>query len=58
LWNVADKSTPALMNEFYKQLRDGSLKSEALQQAQISLLKGKEFSHPFYWATFTLVGNP
>ena len=58
LWNVADKSTPALMNEFYKQLRDGSLKSEALQKAQISLLKGKEFSHPFYWATFTLVGNP
>ena len=58
LWNVADASTPALMNKFYEQLRAGSLKSEALQQAQISLLKGKEFSHPFYWATFTLVGNP
>ena len=58
LWNVADASTPTLMNKFYEQLRAGSLKSEALQKAQISLLKGKEFSHPFYWATFTLVGNP
>ena len=58
LWNVADASTPALMNKFYEQLRAGSLKSEALQKAQISLLRGDKFSHPFYWATFTLVGNP
>jgi CHAT domain-containing protein len=59
LWRVADASTPILMDEFYKQLRDGKLKSEALQQAQVLLINGKkEFSHPFFWASFTLIGNP
>jgi len=58
LWKVSDASTPILMDEFYKQLRSGTLTSEALQKAQISLLESREYSHPSYWAAFTLVGNP
>jgi CHAT domain-containing protein len=42
LWNVADGSTGRLMREFYR-LRasaPGMTKAEALQQAQLSLLRG------------------
>ncbi|MEM9944576.1 MAG: CHAT domain-containing protein [Cyanobacteria bacterium P01_D01_bin.36] len=40
LWSVSDLGTLALMGEFYDQLRTESTKSEALQQAQLSMLHG------------------
>jgi CHAT domain-containing protein len=47
------------MTEFYKQLKTAPTKSEALRQAQISLLKrGERFDHPAYWAGLTIIGNP
>jgi CHAT domain-containing protein len=58
LWAVKDESTALLMTEFYRELTETQLnKSEALRQAQISLLKSSKFQHPFYWAPFILVGN-
>jgi CHAT domain-containing protein len=58
LWAVKDESTALLMTEFYRELTQPQLnKSEALRQAQISLLKSSKFRHPFYWAPFVLVGN-
>jgi CHAT domain-containing protein len=58
LWAVKDESTALLMTEFYRELAETQLnKSEALRQAQISLLKSSKFQHPFYWAPFILVGN-
>ena len=60
LWEVADESTKILMNEFYRQKMQGFSKAEALQLAQLSLLKGPhadEFSHPYFWAPFFLTGN-
>ncbi|WP_200867444.1 CHAT domain-containing protein [Leptolyngbya sp. Heron Island J] len=32
-------------------------KAEILQQAQLRLLYSEEYSHPFFWAPFVLVGN-
>lgn len=85
LWNVSDVGTLALMAEFYTQLPNIALRSNSLQKAQLSLLRGEthisnnvlttsqhklelpvewdlpavaDFSHPFYWAGFTIVGNP
>ena len=46
LWPVADERTEVLMREFY-QLKGANpqwLKAEALRQAQIALLKGKEMT--------------
>ena len=59
LWSVDDQSTALLMSDFYKQLsQQGNIsKASALRKAQISLLKSSEYSHPFYWAPFVLVGN-
>jgi CHAT domain-containing protein len=31
--------------------------ARALQQAAIKLLRSNEYSHPFYWAGFVVVGN-
>ncbi len=40
LWNVSDEGTLALMTLFYDQLKTAPMKSEALRQAQLALLKG------------------
>lgn len=68
LWDVADASTSELMSDFYARWvahpADG--KSESLRQAQLALLhpsaaaKAKDpadYSHPFFWAPFVLMGN-
>jgi CHAT domain-containing protein len=66
LWLVDDDSTRALMEDFYRRLTAGAEKgqgatgkAEALRQAQLRLLKGKDgpYQHPFYWAPFVLVGD-
>lgn len=57
LWRVDDKSTALLMKEFYKELKDGKTKTEALRLAQLSLLSNPKYSHPYYWAGFLLIGG-
>lgn len=64
LWNVADRSTAALMAKFYHELDNSTAnevnKAEALRRAQLELLEGKQgeqFQDPYYWAAFVLVGN-
>ncbi|OCR01790.1 CHAT domain-containing protein [Oscillatoriales cyanobacterium USR001] len=41
LWYVSDEGTLGLMSEFYSQLRNAAIKSEALRQAQIAMLRGE-----------------
>ena len=57
LWSVGDESTKELMVEFYRQLASGVSKAEALQTAEIKLLKNPKFSRPLYWAPFVLMGD-
>ena len=69
LWSVEDASTSRLMSRFYRQLQSpASKKVEALQQAQLSLVEdlranpplpelGQLPPHPYYWASYVLVGN-
>jgi CHAT domain-containing protein len=58
LWAVKDESTAKFMGEFYKQLKQpGISKVEALRQSQMAFLQDANFSHPYYWAPFVLVGN-
>jgi CHAT domain-containing protein len=58
LWSVQDESTADFMTKFYQVLNQPNVsKAEALRQAQLSLLHSRQYQHPFYWATFVLVGN-
>jgi len=58
LWAVNDDSTATFIAAFYKALSQPNIsKAQAVQEAQLSLLRSPEFKHPFYWAPFILVGN-
>ncbi|NES03069.1 MAG: tetratricopeptide repeat protein [Okeania sp. SIO2F4] len=56
LWRVDDQGTQEFMSDFYVALKNGASKSAAVQKAQISMING-EYSHPYYWAPFLLIGN-
>jgi CHAT domain-containing protein len=58
LWSVDDKSTSILMRSFYENwLKKGMSKPGALRQAQLDLKAMPEYSHPFYWAPFVMIGD-
>jgi CHAT domain-containing protein len=90
LWSIDDASTAILMQQFYQNLTQNQSKAQALQTAQLHLLrtprsqlitelsrstdtrwtfespntptpstpvKTRDYSHPYYWAAFTLIGN-
>jgi CHAT domain-containing protein/tetratricopeptide (TPR) repeat protein len=58
LWNVDDAATAELMGHFYRGLlRDRLSPAEALRHAQERLRRGKTWNDPYYWASFSLVGN-
>ena len=58
LYDVQDKATMFMMTEFYRHLKSAPVKVEALRQAQLTMIQSEEFSNPFYWAGFTMIGNP
>ncbi|WP_242059484.1 MULTISPECIES: CHAT domain-containing protein [Nostoc] len=45
------------MEQFYKNLKNGVPKAEALRQAQLNLISDSRYSHPYFWAGFILVGG-
>ena len=57
LWSVGDESTKELMVEFYSKLAGGASKAEALQAAEIKMLRSPKFARPLYWAPFVLMGD-
>ncbi|MEW6280677.1 MAG: CHAT domain-containing protein [Candidatus Eremiobacterota bacterium] len=57
LWKVEDSSTEQLMVEFYRQLKSGVPRGEALRQAQLELMASPDRGHPFFWAPFVLMGD-
>ena len=70
LWKISDRTTAELMVRFYKHLKAGKTKDEALRAAQIELIHGPieitnekgevekvDASAPYYWAAFQLYGD-
>ena len=57
LWNVNDVSTKLLMEQFYKNIKDGKPKDQALHEAKLSYLEYEEMDAPFFWASFIAMGN-
>ncbi len=57
LWVVEAESTALLMKEFYKGLKNGMTKAEALRLAQLKLISNPKYENPYFWSGFILVGN-
>ncbi|MFM7599662.1 MAG: CHAT domain-containing protein, partial [Pseudanabaena sp.] len=58
LWKVDDAGTQALMTAFYGELQKGDVTvTEALRRAQVSMIKSKDYKHPYYWSAFFAIGN-
>jgi len=45
-----------LTTAYYERLLAGEGRSEALRGVQLAMLRGESRSHPFYWASFILIG--
>ena len=56
LWKVDDLATAVLMKRFYRYLKSGNSKAEALRKAQL-LVKEAVNAHPAAWAAFGLTGD-
>ena len=57
-WSVDEKATCLLLEYFYKNLRAGKSKSEALHEAKLNLIDydNGRYSAPFYWSGFVFLG--
>jgi CHAT domain-containing protein len=55
LWSVDDRSTTAIMSQFYRAIETGMPKAKALQMSQRAFLSQEK--RPYFWAPFILVGN-
>lgn len=56
LWTVDDEATGELMLSFYRHLRRGMSKADALRAAQRETRM--RHPHPYYWAGFVISGDP
>lgn len=57
LWPVSDGATRELMVQYYKKLKQGKSRSQAMRQIRLAFLKNSRLRHPYYWAAFILSGN-
>ncbi|HIJ82578.1 MAG: TPR REGION protein [Magnetococcales bacterium] len=57
LWEVSDAGTQNLMTRFYGRLMAGQAVDVAMRESQLELLKSSEWSNPYIWSAFMLVGK-
>ncbi|MHC9539719.1 MAG: tetratricopeptide repeat protein [Vulcanimicrobiota bacterium] len=55
LWRVSDVSTAELMKNFYQELKTGKSEGQAMREAQLKTMEN--YSHPYYWAPFVVIGE-
>ncbi len=60
LWDVDDQSTSELMGRLYRGMlgKRQLAPAAALREAQVALWREKRWQAPYYWAAFTLQGEP
>ncbi len=56
LWSVSDESTTGLMVDFYGQMTSDQF-GPALRTAKLNMIRGGQYSPPYYWAPFILIGQ-
>ncbi len=57
LWPINDRISSDFMTSFYRALGPGG-KAKALAEVQRQFIRNAATQHPFYWAPFTIMGDP
>ena len=57
LWEVSDAGTQTLMAALYKRLLAGKTPHDSLREAQLEMLKNSQWSMPYIWSAFYMVGG-
>jgi CHAT domain-containing protein/tetratricopeptide (TPR) repeat protein len=60
LWNINEKSSNTIINDFFENMNAGQTKSTALRNAKLSYLdvhKNTSLASPYYWSSIVLTGN-
>ncbi len=57
LWEVSDAGTQALMTGLYDKMITGTAPRDALRQVQLELIESSEWSYPYVWSAFMMVGS-
>ncbi|UXX80285.1 CHAT domain-containing protein [Reichenbachiella carrageenanivorans] len=55
LWKVNDETTQRLMSQFYENWLSGQSKKEAFRNSILKLKK--DYTQPYYWGAFVILGN-
>lgn len=58
LWKVSDEATRDLMAAYYAKLARGGGRAEALRDVQRDFIAKADRANPYYWAAFSITGNP
>jgi CHAT domain-containing protein len=56
LWSVEQKASVKLVESFFRYLKEGTSKLEALKNSR-NQIRNDGYDHPFFWAPFILVGE-
>lgn len=56
LWSVDDEATGKFMQKFYARFLNGKSAQTAIQETQNEFMRDKQYSNPFYWAGFVMMG--
>jgi CHAT domain-containing protein len=59
MWEIEDRSGTEIVESFYRYLKKGATKSNALRKARIDYLKNADMlrSHPYFWSSLVVYGN-
>lgn len=59
LWEIEDRSGTEIVKEFYRNLKRGDSKSNALRRARVRYMKDADQlrSHPYFWSSLVVYGN-
>ncbi|MDX2246769.1 MAG: CHAT domain-containing tetratricopeptide repeat protein [Bacteroidia bacterium] len=59
LWRVNDAATMEIMQDFYRFLKEGKTKDEALREAKLLYLDRSDnlLAHPYYWSAYVPMGD-
>ena len=57
LWCVSDEATGVFMKKMYEKHESGLSYSKAYQAVKSEFRKSEEWSHPYFWAAFSLYGG-